>query len=595
MRITDPRTFNSKLVTELQVDALSGILTTNYEAFVKNALKGTSTQEAPVSYGYAYLNADGVVDPALMPPLAINETYTEEATNDDSALTSLDIIKRALTENTVETVERGDIVIIYGADDITAENAEKLCGTFIFTEEVAASAVTENSYKKVYTPAGGVQTINGIPPVDGNVAIDAGDIPYLSGTVEGTLGDYNTRLDGIDADLTVIKGNDTTAGSMQYYAKQAEENAKTYTDEQVSALAAVKKFIKVDSLDPKPGSPVEDTLYLTDAGQCAIYSASGWVDISVEVITEIEEDTANDEKIASIGAIKSYIQNSVLSPINTELSKKADLVSGTVPLNQIPVLPGFDKIEDYDLHISSLAQVIQRRITVGEEFTGSMTAGTYEPNITEGNIYTLSVHTAEGNDSILRLKEYMRSKGVSEEMLKTIPEKTVWINDSGINVSVITDLQNTMPKKADKVSGAVENNLAGLDAEGNLKDSGYAVSTDATLSGTNVVPTADAIKSYVDDKVAETTTDLTEVKSKAIQITALTHQWADGDKSGQTYTWTTPGRVIQVCDASGWVLPGVQFSGGDDAISSTITVEMETASGTVTGETWTYYIASTLA
>lgn len=593
MRISDPRTFNSKLVTELQIDALSGILTTNYETFVKKALKGTSAQEAPISYGYAYLNADGVVDPALIPPLAINETYTEEATNADSALTSLDVIKRALTENTVETIERGDIVIIYGASDITAENAEKLCGTFIFTEEVAASAVTEDSYKKIYTPAGGVQTINGIGPVDGNVSIDAGDIPYLSGTVEGTLGDYNTRLNGIDADLIVIKGNNTTSGSMQYYAKQAEDNAKTYTDKQVSALAAVKKFIKVDSLDPKPGSPVEDTLYLTDAGQCAIYSASGWVDISVEVITEIEEDTANDEKIASIGAIKSYIQNSV-SSINTELSKKADLVSGTVPLNQIPVLPGFDKIEDYDLHISSLAQVIQRRITVGEEFTGSMTAGTYEPNITEGNIYTLSVHTAEGNDSILRLKEYMRSKGVSEEMLKTIPEKTVWINDSGINVSAITDLQNTMPKKADKVSGAVENNLAGLDAEGNLKDSGYAVSADATLSGTNVVPTADAIKTYVDDKVDDTTTDLTEVKSKAIQITALTHQWADSDKSGQTYTWTTPGRVIQVCDASGWVLPGVQFSGDDDAISSTITVEMETDSGTITGENWTYYIASTL-
>lgn len=593
MRISDPRTFNSRLVTELQIDALSGILTTNYETFIKNALKGTSAQEAPISYGYAYLNADGVVDPALMPPLAINETYTEEATNADSALTSLDVIKRALTENTVETVERGDIVIIYGADDITAENAEKLCGTFIFTEEVAASAVTDASYKKIYTPAGGVQTINGIAPVDGNVSIDAGDIPYLSGTVEGTLGDYNTRLDGIDADLIVIKGNDTTSGSMQYYAKQAEENAKTYTDEQVSALAAVKKFIKVDSLDPKPGSPVEDTLYLTDAGQCAIYSASGWVDISVEIITEIEEDTANDEKIASIGAIKSYIQNSV-SSINTELSKKADLVSGTVPLNQIPVLPGFDKIEDYDLHISSLAQVIQRRITVGEEYTGSMVDGTYAPNITEGNIYTLTVHNAVAGDVILTLKEYMRSKGVSEEMLKTIPEKTVWINDSGINVSVITDLQNTMPKKADKVSGAVENNLAGLDAEGNLKDSGYAVSTDATLSGTNVVPTADAIKTYVDDKVADTTTDLTEVKSKAIQITSVTHQWADIDKSGQTYTWTTPGRVIQVCDASGWVLPGVQFSGDDDAISSTITVEMETASGTITGENWTYYIASTL-
>ena len=51
MRITDPRTFNSKLVTELQIDALSGMLTTNYETFVKNSLKGSAGADAPVSYG----------------------------------------------------------------------------------------------------------------------------------------------------------------------------------------------------------------------------------------------------------------------------------------------------------------------------------------------------------------------------------------------------------------------------------------------------------------------------------------------------------------------------------------------------------------
>ena len=591
MRISDPRTFNSKLVTELQIDALSGILTTNYETFVKKALKGTSTQEAPISHGYAYLNANGVVDPALMPPLAINETYTEEATNDDSALTSLDVIKRALTENTVETVEKGDIVIIYGADDITAENAEKLCGTFIFTEEAAAAAITENSYKKIYTPAGGVQTINGIPPNDGNVAIDAGDIPYSDSNVEETLNDHNTRLDGIDADLTVIKGNDTTSGSMQYYAKQAENNAKTYTDEQVSALAAVKKFIKVDSLDPKPDAPVEDTLYLTDAGQCAIYSASGWVDISVEIITQITEDTANDEKIASIGAIKKYIQDNI-SQVNIDLSGKADLVSGTVPLNQIPVLPGFDKIEDYDLQMSALAKVIQRRISVGNNMSGNSTDN-YQININPGNIYTLSIHDAEGDDAILQLKEYMRSKGVDENFIKTIPDQNVWITDSGINVSVISDLQNNMSNKLDKVTGTPDN-IVTFGDDNTIKDSTYKISTDSTLSGANDIPTAPTVKTYVDEQITETTSDLSEVKAKAIQITSVTHQWADSDKSGQTYTWTTPGRVIQVCDASGWVLPGVQFSGDDDAISSTITVEMETDSGTITGETWTYYIASTL-
>ena len=453
MRITDPRTFNSKLVTELQLDALSGVLTTNYEDFVKSSLKGSSSQTAPVSYGYAYLNADGKVDPALMPPLAINETYTVEATNGSTS--SLDLIKRAVT---AASVERGDVVIVYGAEGITAEKAEELCGTFIFVEEVAKDAITADSYKKIYTPAGGVKTVNGIAAVNGNVTLTANDIDYSGGTkIDAALNDHETRLTEAEDKITTITANDATSGSMQYYAKQAETNAKAYTDEKVAALAAVKKFVKVASLDPKPSDPVEGTLYYTEAGQCAIYAESAWVDISEEIITSIADDTAGDGKIASIGAIKAYVEAKV-NPINTEL-----------------------------------------------------------------------------------------------------------------------------PKKADKVSGATDGHLASLGSDGNLKDSGYSVSADTALSGETVVPTSKTVKSYVDDKVAE-----------AIKITSVTHTWAANEKVGQIYTWTTPGRVIQVCDASGWVFPGVQFSGEGKSLSSTITVAMENGDAAVTGETWTYFIASTL-
>lgn len=454
MRITDPRTFNSKLVTELQLDALSGVLTTNYENFVKSSLKGSSSQTAPVSYGYAYLNADGKVDPALMPPLAINETYTVEATNGSTS--SLDLIKRAVT---AASVERGDVVIVYGAEGITAEKAEELCGTFIFVEEVAKDAITANSYKKIYTPAGGVKTVNGIAAVNGNVTLTANDIDYSGGTkIDAALTDHETRLTTAEDKITTITANDATSGSMQYYAKQAETNAKAYTDEKVAALAAVKKFVKVASLDPKPSDPAEGTLYYTEAGQCAIYAESAWVDISEEIITSIADDTAGDEKLASIGAIKAYVEAKVNPIINTEL-----------------------------------------------------------------------------------------------------------------------------PKKADKVSGATDGHLASLGSDGNLKDSGYSVSADTALSGETVVPTSKTVKSYVDDKVAE-----------AIKITSVTHTWAANEKVGQIYTWTTPGRVIQVCDASGWVFPGVQFSGEGKALSSTITVAMENEDAAVTGETWTYFIASTL-
>lgn len=497
MRISDPRTFGSKLITELQLDAVSGILTTNYETFIKNVLKGTKGAEAPVSYGYAYLDANGKIDTTLLNPIAINDTFTVKATNDDSAKTQLDLVKQALTDASVTEVQRGDVVIVYGATDITVETAEKLCGTLIFVEEVAASAVTDASYKAIYTPAGGIKTINGIAPTNGNVAIDAGDIPYLSGTVETTLGDYNTRITAaegdidtlqtdvgtIKTDLTVIKGSNSTSGSMQYYAKIAADAAelaaitsgKEYTDEQIAALSgavdteidnlsgtvdakiaalsdaisSVDKFIEVATMDD--AGTAEDTLYYTADGQCAIYNGGKLVNISIEAVTEITEDTANDTKVATVKAIKDYIS---------------------------------------------------------------------------GNTVKKVVGTAD--------------------------------------------------------------NLVAFGTDGTIKDSTYKVSADAALSGSNDIATAPTVKSYVDDKI-------TKVKEEAIKITSVTHPWTDSDKSGQTYTWTTAGRVIQICDASGWVFPEVQFLGSDDAISSKITVEMETTSGSITGETWTYYIASKLA
>ena len=134
--------------------------------------------------------------------------------------------------------------------------------------------------------------------------------------------------------------------------------------------------------------------------------------------------------------------------------------------------------------------MIQRRITVGDNMHGSSTDN-YTLDINEGNIYTLSVHTAEGNDAILQLKQYMRSKGVSEEMLKTIPEQTVWINDSGINVSTITNLQAAMPTKVDKVVGT-EGDVVTFGADGAIADIGLKVNkTGGYANGTT--PSSDYI------------------------------------------------------------------------------------------------------
>ena len=580
MRISDPRTFGGKHLTTIED--------------VNLLLQGGSASVG--QHGYAFLDATGKVDTSLIPPLAISQTYV---TADNGSSTKLDLIKSAIT---AAGVERGDIVIITAKAGETVERTNAVCGTVIFTKDVAdKSTIVEGDFAAVYVPGGSVTSVNGKAPVNGEVTLALTDLGLSDGNVTA-IKKLTEVDDSVAYDSTVLATKDsvdTLAGrvttaegkidTLQAGATALSGRMDT-AETNITTLSGTKYIKYVDNFDTDPADPVEGTIYVSSVGQTKAYVNGEFIDISVEVSDDIL--SGDDNTVATVGAIKTYVSgqidtvNEELSTVSDTLSQKADLVSGTVPLNQIPTIPGFDKIEDYDLHISSLAQVIQRRITVGEEFTGSMTAGTYEPNITEGNIYTLSVHTAEGNDSILRLKEYMRSKGVSEEMLKTIPEKTVWINDSGINVSVITDLQNSMPNKLDKVTG-ITNNIVVFGDGNAIKDSTYKVATDTTLSGANDIPTASTIKSYVDNKAEQITNDLANVKEKAIQLVKITRTWTSTDKTGDTYTKTIPGHVIQVCDAEGWVIPGVKF----DGTNSIITVKMDSPSGSLDGEPWDYYVA----
>ena len=582
MRISDPRTFSGKHLTTIED--------------VKLLLQGSSASVG--EHGYAFLDATGKVDTSLIPPLAISQTYTIV---DNGTSSKLDLIKSAIT---AAGVERGDIVIITAQAGGTVERANEVCGTVIFTKDVAnKSAIVDTDFAAVYVPGGSVTSVNGKAPVNGEVTLALTDLGLSDGNVTaikkltevGGSVAYDSKALATKESVDTLAGRVTTAeGEIDILQAGATAlSGRMDTVETNIATLSGTKYIKyVDNFDTDPADPVEGTIYVSSEGQTKSYVNGKFIDISVEVSDDIL--SGDDNNVASVGAIKTYVSgqidtvNEELSTVSDTLSQKADLVSGTVPLNQIPTIPGFDKIEDYDLHISSLAQVIQRRITVGEEYTGSMTAGTYEPNITEGNIYTLSVHTAEGNDAILRLKEYMRSKGVSEEMLKTIPEKTVWINDSGINVSTISGLIAEMPNKVNKLSGSSQNNIIIVDTDGGIKDSTYSISTDTALSGTNNIPTAITIKTYVDNKAEEITNDLNNVKEKAIQLVKITQTWASTDKTGDTYTKTISGHVIQVCDAEGWVIPGVKFDGNN----SKITVKIDPPSGSLDGVSWDYYVAT---
>lgn len=60
------------------------------------------------------------------------------------------------------------------------------------------------------------------------------------------------------------------------------------------------------------------------------------------------------------------------------------------------------------------------------------------------------------------------------------------------------DSEAELAKKADKVTGATADNLAGLDANGNLQDSGYAAGSDTLGNGEKVLATEKAVSDAID-------------------------------------------------------------------------------------------------
>ncbi len=73
------------------------------------------------------------------------------------------------------------------------------------------------------------------------------------------------------------------------------------------------------------------------------------------------------------------------------------------------------------------------------------------------------------------------------------------VDDAGQLGAIIAGIDNELGDKADKVSGATSGNLAGLDANGNLTDSGLAKNDSGT--GTDDLWSADKIANEIQDKV----------------------------------------------------------------------------------------------
>ena len=463
MRISDPRTFGGKHLTTIED--------------VKLLLQGGSASVG--QHGYAFLDATGKVDTSLIPPLAISQTYTIV---DDGTSSKLDLIKSAITE---AGVERGDIVIITAKAGETVERANEVCGTVIFTKDVAdKSTIANTDFAAVYVPGGSVTSVNGVTPVNGNVTLELTNLGLSAGNVtaikkltevDGSVAYNSTPLATKDS-VDTLAGRVTTAEGeidiLQAGATALSGRMDT-VETNIATLSGTKCIKYVDNFDTDPADPVEGTIYVSAEGQTKSYVNGKFIDISVEVSDDIL--TGADSNVANIGAIKTYVSGQI------------GTVDGT--------------ISSLDTELKSLIDAEEGRATAAESALGTR-----------------------------------------------IDELSGKVADSSA---------------LDALSGQVQT------IESNV----------TTLSGS-----VDTLSSTVNEHIATAT----PVIETAIKLTKITQAWSSTDKTGDTYTKTISGHVIQVCDEEGWVIPGVKFDGNN----STITVKMDSPSGSIDGESWDYYVAT---
>lgn len=463
MRINDPRTFGGKHLTTIED--------------VKLLLQGVSASVG--EHGYAFLDASGKVDTSLIPPLAISQTYTIV---DDGTSSKLDLIKNAITE---AGVERGDIVIITAKAGGTVERANEVCGTVIFTKDVAdKSTIAASDFAAIYVPGGSVTSVNGVAPVNGEVTLALTDLGLSAGNVtaikkltevDGSVA-YDSKALATKESVDTLAGRVTTAegeiDTLQAGATALSGRMDT-VETNIATLSGTKYIKYVDNFDTDPADPVEGTIYVSSDGQTKAYVNGEFIATSIEVSDDILSGDNNN--VVTVGAVKTYVSGQI------------DTVNGT--------------ISGFNTELKGLITAEEGRATAAESALGTR-----------------------------------------------IDELSGKVADSSA---------------LDAISGQVQT------IESNV----------TTLSGS-----VDTLSSTFDEHIATAT----PVIEAAIKLTKITQAWSSTDKTGDTYTKTIAGHVIQVCDAEGWVIPGVKF----DGTNSIITVKMDPPSGSLDGESWDYYVAT---
>ena len=141
-----------------------------------------------------------VIKPSALPALAINESYTINASSENyKELGVLDLIKQAVGGS---SVQRGDLIIITATDQA---RAEAVAGNYIIIDDIEdPDSLTTDNYLKLYSGTGTVVSVNGVGPVNGDITLGFSNLDDTNITYNESVGEEPPTIQSISIKETEI-------------------------------------------------------------------------------------------------------------------------------------------------------------------------------------------------------------------------------------------------------------------------------------------------------------------------------------------------------------------------------------------------------
>lgn len=296
--------------------------------------------------------------------------------------------------------------------------------------------------------------------------------------------------------------------SANYEALETKVAGAIYflTDTRQIARGNVKFSQEAQLVSSLPGSGIRGYIYFNTTDSIAyIYTGTEFKPIGVITISDIE--SAKDADVPNVGAVKTYVAAQVAAGV----ANKVDKVEGKQLSTEDYTTAEKTKLATYPENYSTVTALIDQKVASVYKYKGTVATEAELPEADQvvGDVW----HVTE------KSKEFVWD-GTKWEELGGIVDLSDYYTKGEVDSAIDTDveaaraaLQTNIDAKAAKVVGAVNGNLAGLNAAGDLTDSGVKVGG-ATLASTPNATTAAteaAVKAAVDtaagtkiDKVAGT-------------------------------------------------------------------------------------------